>query len=648
MKTKPGHILLGCVADDFTGASDAASFLAGQGVKTLLFNGIPKETDSVRDCACIVIALKTRSIPAADAVKSTLEAVKWLQKHQAAQIYLKYCSTFDSTPEGNIGPDIDAVLEHLHLPYTLLCPSLPVNRRIVKDGVLIADGIPIAEGPMARHPLNPIWASHIGDLMKPQGRYPCMILNGELLTRTKEQILSEVQAFGRGKKHFYIIPDYSTDEQGEKIARVFGGHKLLTGGSGLLKHLAALYKEAWDCTAGKQLPCGVPGRGLILSGSCSTATEAQCRAYEAEHPALSVYPSKLLSGSQSIDSIWHMADRHGSKEPLIYSAGATDPDSRNYADKEQAACASLILEETMAQLGKRALENGYTRLVAAGGETSGAVALALGFHAFIVGESIAPGVPILIPLQNQNIRIALKSGNFGDRDFFSRALAMMRGDEGRKSEGEEEGEKASGNREAENDRPLMKLKADACWIGKSLFERNKTSGSSANMSFLYQDRVYITEGGSCFGRLTADSFAVTDLEGAVQNQKLPSKELPLHLALYRKPGSTVRAVIHIHSSFAVLWSCLSHDGREDNVVPPHTPYLTMKLGSIRLVPYEKPGSRELFAAFRERLGNGGGYLLARHGPVVGASSLMEAFYNLEELEESCRTAWELHKLNIPF
>lgn len=629
MKTKPSHILLGCVADDFTGASDAASFLAGQGVKTLLFNGIPEDTDSVRDCACIVIALKTRSIPAMDAVKSTLEAVKWLQKHQAAQIYLKYCSTFDSTPEGNIGPDIDAVLEHLHLPYTLLCPSLPVNRRIVKDGVLIVDGIPIAEGPMARHPLNPIWASHIGDLMKPQGKYPCMILDGELLARTKEQILSEVQAFGRGKEHFYIIPDYNTDEQGEKIARVFGGLKLLTGGSGLLKHLAALYKEAWECAAGERLLSGVPGRGLILSGSCSTATGAQCRAYEAGHPALSVYPSKLLNGTQSIDSIWHMAAEQASEEPLIYSAGATDPDSRNYADEEQAARASLILEESMAQLGKRALENGYTRLVAAGGETSGAVALALGFHAFIVGESIAPGVPILIPLHNQNIRIALKSGNFGDRDFFSKALAMMKAGEGRKAEEEEE-----------KDRALIKLKADACWIGKSLFERNKTSGSSANMSFLYRDRIYITEGGSCFGRLTADSFAVTDLAGNVQNKKLPSKELPLHLALYRKPGSTVRAVIHTHSIYAVLWSCLPNDGREDDVVPPHTPYLNMKLGSIRLVPYEKPGSPELFASFQERLGSGDGYLLARHGPVTGGSSLMEAFYRLEELEESCRVAWE--------
>lgn len=624
MKLKPDHILLGCVADDFTGAGDAASFLANQGIKTLLFNGIPDDSESVSDCCCIVIALKTRSIPAADAVRLTLEAVSWLKAHRTEQIYLKYCSTFDSTPKGNIGPDIDAVLEQLDLPYTLLCPSLPVNRRIVKDGVLIVDDIPIAQGPMARHPLNPIWASQIRDLMQPQGKYPCMILNGELLDRSEEEILAAVDAFRQGKDHFYIIPDYTTDRQGEKIVRVFGKHGLLTGGSGILKHLADLYQEAYDCAPGEKLPAGTPGKGIILSGSCSTATGAQCRAYEGEHPSFCVCPSKLLSGSQTVDTLWAAVREQKLEESLIYSAGATDPESLVYTDEKQAACASLILEQTMADLGRRAFENGYTRIVAAGGETSGAVALALGFKGFIVGESIAPGVPILIPLHNQDMRIALKSGNFGGPDFFSKALSMM------KCRGADE---------------LTKLLSDACWIGKSLFERNKTSGSSANMSFLYRNRIYITESGSCFGRLTADSFAITDLSGAPQNGKIPSKELPLHLAMYQKTGSMVQAVIHIHSLYAVLWSCLPHEGRKDDVIPSHTPYLNMKLGSIRLVPYEKPGSRELFAAFSRRTGSGNGYLLAHHGPVVGGSSLMEAFYSLEELEESCLVAWELRKEN---
>lgn len=194
---------------------------------------------------------------------------------------------------------------------------------------------------------------------------------------------------------------------------------------------------------------------------------------------------------------------------------------------------------------------------------------------------------------------------------------------------------------AERTPELAGMLADACWIGKSLFERNKTSGSSANMSFLYENRVYITAGGGCFGRLTEDSFAITDPEGKSLNGKKPSKELPLHLAMYKKSGEEVKAVIHTHSFYATLWSCLSHEGREDDVIPSYTPYLDMKLGKIRLVPYGKPGSEALFDAFRKRTSKENGYLLSNHGPVVGGKSLLDAFYGLEELEESARIAWEL-------
>lgn len=149
-------------------------------------------------------------------MRETLKAVRWLEQHGAEQLYLKYCSTFDSTPEGNIGPDIDAVLEAYKIPYTILCPALPVNQRIVKDGILIVDDKPVAEGHMANHPLNPIWDSRIEELMRPQGKYPCMILDGPLLARTREAILEEVEKFGKDKAHFYIIPDYTTDAQGKR------------------------------------------------------------------------------------------------------------------------------------------------------------------------------------------------------------------------------------------------------------------------------------------------------------------------------------------------------------------------------------------------------------------------------------------------
>jgi len=199
-------------------------------------------------------------------------------------------------------------------------------------------------------------------------------------------------------------------------------------------------------------------------------------------------------------------------------------------------------------------------------------------------------------------------------------------------------------REEREDAKEKQLLSEACWIARSLFERNKTAGSSANLSFLYGDRLYITAGGTCFGTLDHESFAVTDLDGHVLNGKRPSKELPLHLALYQKKDSRVRAVIHVHSFYSVLWSCLGHSGHEDDVIPSYTPYLGMKLGKIRLVPYAPPGTEALFHAFRERTAEENGYLLAHHGPVVGGESLMEAFYALEELEESARIAWELRSI----
>lgn len=433
MKEKPGYILLGCVADDFTGASDAASFLANQGIKTLLFNGTPREDEMIQDCVAVVIALKTRSIPQKDAVRDTLEAFQWLEAHQVEQFYIKYCSTFDSTPEGNIGPDIDGVMERYGIPYTLLCPALPVNKRVVKDGILIVDGKPIAEGHMANHPLNPIWDSRIEELMRPQGKYPCMILSGELLARPKKEILEAVEAFGRGKEHFYIIPDYTTDEEGRKIVEVFGNNRLLTGGSGILEHIADSLKKRYDCAAGEEILTSVPGKGIAFSGSCSNATCRQCKLYAKAHKAMAVYPSRLLDGSQTVEGLWDFVIK-SNEEVLLYSAGATDPESREYPDEETAKRASEVLEKTMAALSRRAMDAGYTRIIVAGGETSGAVALELGFDAFIIGESIAPGVPAMIPIHQQNVRIVLKSGNFGQEDFFEKALAMTKTD--KRQEGE--------------------------------------------------------------------------------------------------------------------------------------------------------------------------------------------------------------------
>lgn len=185
---------------------------------------------------------------------------------------------------------------------------------------------------------------------------------------------------------------------------------------------------------------------------------------------------------------------------------------------------------------------------------------------------------------------------------------------------------------------------DAVWAAKSLFERGKTSGSSANLSFLHDGSMYITKSGSCFGTLAPDQFAVMDMNGNCLSEHKPSKEWPLHLQIYQNKPS-VGAVIHTHGTYSVLWSFVPAEN-EDDCIPAHTPYLKMKLGRVCTVPYEQPGSKELFAAFGERVANGDGYLLKQHGAVVPGKDVIDAFYCLEELEESAHIAWELRAAHL--
>lgn len=199
-------------------------------------------------------------------------------------------------------------------------------------------------------------------------------------------------------------------------------------------------------------------------------------------------------------------------------------------------------------------------------------------------------------------------------------------------------------KKAENDDLLEEKCRAAVWAAHSLFERGKTTGSSANMSFRHGNHIYISAGGSCFGTISCEDFAAITPDGVSVSGKAPSKEWPLHMALYERFPDT-GAVIHTHSTYSVLWSFVPGLPEYD-CIPAHTPYLEMKLGTVGLVPYEKPGSAALFETFGERAGKSKGYLLKHHGPVVPGKTIMDAFYCLEELEESARIAWELYRSGL--
>lgn len=414
--------VFGCVADDFTGAGDAASFLVKGGLSVQLFSGIPSEGSRIAEgVQAVVIALKSRTQKKDEAVRDTMEAFQWLKEKGVQQFYFKYCSTFDSTPEGNIGPVLDAAMELLQVPCTVLCPALPVNGRVVQHGELYVNGVPLQESPMRNHPLTPMWDCGIARLMQPQSRYSCVELWKEQMGQDERAIWGWLSERSCGAEHYYIIPDYQDDGDGARIAELFGGLSLLSGGSGLLEPLARHIST--QSRKGQAPDIRAAGAAILLAGSCSKATLGQIAYFQA-HGGISykIDPAALLEDPGQVDEAWDFVEAHWGAPVLVYSSDTAD----NVKESQRLGQSRIadLLEQAAAELAERAVSHGIRRVIVAGGETSGAVTKRLGFSSYQIGQSVAPGVPVMIPMENPDIRLVLKSGNFGQEDFFERVLAM--------------------------------------------------------------------------------------------------------------------------------------------------------------------------------------------------------------------------------
>ena len=424
-KKSQNQLLLGCVADDFTGASDMASFLAAGGLRTVLINGIPeRELELAPQPQAIVIALKSRTAETRQAVSDAKAGFAWLKQHGAKQLYFKYCSTFDSTQDGNIGPVIDAVLEEYGYPYTIVCPALPVNGRTVFNGWLFVNNVPLHESPMKDHPLTPMRDSHVGRLLSAQGKYESYTLTYQSLDAGQDKIQEDLAQMLQNTP-FYVVVDFFYESHAAAIVEAFGNLPFLTGGSGLATRLAAYHRqqEGLDAHDAEPVNSGTPGGGLILAGSCSVATQTQVSTFiERGGAALKIDPEKLLCGEQSQKDFVDFIVTHQNEDVLLYSSDSQENVKKNQNAGKEAI--SQLLENTMAYLAEEAEKHGKTRLIVAGGETAGAVTKALGYSAYLIGESIAPGVPVMIPVSHPHMRIVLKSGNFGQADFFERALRL--------------------------------------------------------------------------------------------------------------------------------------------------------------------------------------------------------------------------------
>jgi 3-dehydrotetronate 4-kinase len=417
-------ILIGVIADDFTGASDIANTLAKGGLATVQFLGLPaKGIRPSADCEAAVVALKTRSIRAPDAVAQSLAALAWLREHGARQIVFKYCSTFDSTPAGNIGPVGEALARELDARGVVACPAFPTAGRTVYQGSLFVGDKPLNESGMQNHPLNPMTDSDIRRVLAAQSAEPVGHVPWATVDKGPGAIRKALDDTASTGKRLVIV-DAIADRDLLAIGEAIAGDRLVTGGSGIALGLPAPFIARGEAKGGASAFRGAEGPEAIIAGSCSTATLGQIAAHRAGHPSLHVDAAAVFDGSLTPDAAVDFASANVGRAPLIFSSAPPDDVKALQARFGREALAER-LDSYFADVARKLVARGLRRLVVAGGETSGAVVSALDLKALAVGPEIDPGVPALSVSEGAPLALALKSGNFGGTDFFTRALGAL-------------------------------------------------------------------------------------------------------------------------------------------------------------------------------------------------------------------------------
>ncbi len=419
------RIALGCIADDFTGATDLANNLVRAGMRVVQTIGVPQGPLDV-DADAVVVALKSRTIAASHAVAQSLEALRWLQSMGAEQIYFKYCSTFDSTPEGNIGPVTDALMQALQTDFTVATPAFPDNKRTVFKGYLFAGDVLLNESGMQNHPLTPMADPNLVRVLQAQTRQPVGLVDYQVVARGSEAIRARFDALKAEGVGIGVV-DALGNEDLITLGRALKGMPLVTAGSGVAIGLPANFGIGADSTSA-QLP---PASGLqaIVSGSCSVATQRQVAEFMASRrPALAIDPLRIASGADVCGEALRWAKDHVTSGPVLVYSTAEPAAVREIQGQLGVEQAGAMVEQVIAGIARGLVAMGVRQLVVAGGETSGACVQALGIEQMRIGAQIDPGVPWCFassPVANQGLHITLKSGNFGMPDFFAKAFARL-------------------------------------------------------------------------------------------------------------------------------------------------------------------------------------------------------------------------------
>lgn len=420
--------MIGVIADDFTGATDVAVAFRRPGLRTVILFGKPGDDTVLPDADAVVIGLKVRTVPVADAVVATRTALDWLRGHGADRIYFKFCSTFDSRPDGNIGPVADALADALHVPVVAVVPSTPEHCRTQYQGHLFVGTTLLSDSPMRHHPLTPMTDSFIPRVLAPQTTHQVGLLDHATVRAGTAVVRDGLEQLGADGVRYAVI-DAVSDDDLSTIGSAVTGYGLVAGAAGLAAGLARALAES-GVTIGRDPasadsdtvdPVG-PGRAVALAGSCSARTLEQVDHMRRFEPAFRLDavatpdPERLAA-----DALTWTDVQEPTAVPLIYSSIPPDELRRTQlalgADR-----ASALLEDAMGFIARGLVRRGVRRIVVAGGETSASVVSAIGIDGGVIGHEAAPGVPWIYTFDVEPLALLLKSGNFGDPELLVRAV----------------------------------------------------------------------------------------------------------------------------------------------------------------------------------------------------------------------------------
>ncbi len=412
-------MLLGCIGDDFTGSSDLANTLSKQGMRVVQYTGVP-DAPAAQDVEAGVVALKSRSIAPGDAVAQSLQALDWLLAQGCEQIFFKYCSTFDSTPEGNIGPVADALAGRLDAHKVIFCPAFPGTGRSIYQGHLFVGDVLLSESGMQNHPLTPMTDPDIRRWLAHQTEHEVGHVSAAHVLQGAEAISAALAAEHEAGRRMIVV-DALQDADLMEIGAAAAGLPLITGGSGVALGLPRNFARDGRIAGAGTAWQGQSGKCVALSGSCSRATRAQVALHKKSHPAFEIIAADVIGGTLTAEQAarW-LLDADGI--PLAYSSA--DPEVvKEVQQKYGREASAKALEDFFAEVSRRLVAGGITKILTAGGETSGAVVEGLDLTTLEIGPEIDPGVPAL--RAGPDLVIALKSGNFGAPDYFGKAAAVL-------------------------------------------------------------------------------------------------------------------------------------------------------------------------------------------------------------------------------